>query len=213
MQRTDSQFHFLPENKLPATFPQSSAPDNGVIRRRRVCSTVAQPQLQAPKALGSSAAEVSGCSQQGSTDEVDSSLGPIRETVPNRNSLSAQRTCNTPRLCANKLVWEVSVGRQSVLGKSVWVGEEGCKAEKRLIVLNSRLLEREGISCRTWPQHTGPLPRLFSVSFPLWPMLKCYLLKIILWDRFQLPPFQVRFNLALTVDLLKVLPVWLFLKK
>lgn len=139
---------------------------------------------------------------------MDSSLGSIWETVPNRNSLSAQRTCVTPGWCANNLGREVSVGSQRVHGKSVWVGEAGCKAKERLMVLNSRLLEKEGISCRSWPpQHTGPLPRPFSVSFLFWPMFKCYLLKIILWDRFQLPPFQVRFNLAVTVNLLKVLPV------
>lgn len=118
-----------------------------------------------------------------------------------------------PRFCANSLMREVSVESQSVLGKSVWVGEEGCKAKERLTVLTSRPLQKEAISCRSWPQHTGPLPRSSSVSFPHWPMLKCYLLKLILWDRFQLPPFQVWFNLVVTVNLLKVLPVWIFFKK
>lgn len=35
------------------------------------------------------------------------------------------------------------MGSQSVLGKSVWVGEVGCKAEERLTVLNSRPLKKE----------------------------------------------------------------------
>lgn len=36
LQCTDSQFHFLPENKFLVTSPQSSVLDNGIIRRRRV---------------------------------------------------------------------------------------------------------------------------------------------------------------------------------